>query len=85
MAGMAGMAGNAGMTGSAGVDGMDRWFGGSQRTMADTCKVLLISGSLRSRSTSSAVQRPCRVAGYPRRSMIVALAWPPPSHIVCRP
>src|SRR5207237_7929349 len=30
-------------------------------------------------------QRAHRASDYPRRSMMVALAIPPPSHIVCRP
>jgi DNA-binding IclR family transcriptional regulator len=42
-------------------------------------------GELEVGRSGAARRRPQRSSAQPRRSMMVTLAWPPPSHMVCSP
>ena len=59
----------------------DEWNTVVATMTAPRIPTIQITRVLRTRTVSHATGR----FGQPRRSMIVALASPPPSHIVCRP
>ncbi|MGI8711364.1 MAG: phosphotransferase-like protein [Acidimicrobiales bacterium] len=66
------------------VRGVQTVLGGDWSAVSVDTLLWTLPSCLYDRSQDEAPDR-SRTAGQPRRSMMVTLAWPPPSHMVCRP